>query len=373
MRVARSLGRRGLGSTWPNPAVGCVLVTFEENAQGRLLAQGWTQPGGRPHAERVALDAAAGDARLRGATAYVTLEPCAHHGKTPPCAAALIDSGVARVVFGHVDPDPRVAGKGHARLAEAGVALTTGVLAGPIGEDLAGYLLRQRAGRPLVTLKLAASLDGRIATASGESRWITGPAARARAHLLRAESDAILVGSGTALADDPSLDVRLPGLERRSPVRLVADSALRLPLGSKLVRSAKERPLWVLHADTCLGDAEAAARGAALEAAGAILIPAPRRGEGLDLVAALDALGARGVTSVFCEGGGRLAAGLIAAGRVDRLVWAGAGLLLGADGHPAVGDLGLDTLAAAPRFRLTRFERLGGDVWSEWRPRADSD
>ncbi len=369
MRAARALGRRGLGATWPNPSVGCVLVDFTSSTDGRLFAQGWTQPGGRPHAEAAALAAArASDpASLAGATAYVTLEPCAHHGRTPPCSDALIKAGITRVVFAVDDPDPRVAGRGRTRLADAGVTVTTGVLADEIADDLQGYLRRQREGRASVTLKLAASLDGRIATATGESRWITAGPARARAHMLRVESDAILVGVGTALADDPSLDVRLPGLEAASPVRIVADSRARLPVSSKLARSALQRPLWLLHAEAL--DPDAAKRAAALRDLGVDLIALPTdEGGRLDIRSALEAIGARGVGTILCEGGGALAASLLAAERVDRLIWASAGLAIGADAHAAIGAMGIEALARAPRFTLHHQERAGPDIWSEWRP-----
>lgn len=371
MRAARALGRRGLGVTWPNPSVGCVLVDFSATPAGRLISQGWTQAGGRPHAEAVALAAAAvrDPGALRGATAYVTLEPCAHHGRTPPCADALISAGIARVVYAIGDPDPRVAGRGRERLAAGGVAVDTGVLAAEIADDLQGYLRRQREGRASVTLKLAASLDGRIATASGESRWITDAPARARAHLLRVESDAIIVGVGTALADDPGLDVRLPGLVDRSPLRIVADTHARLPLGSRLAGSARDRPLWILHGPSANTDPDAVARAEALRRAGAELICIPLGADGrLDLRAALTEIGARGVGQALCEGGGQLAAGLLAADRVDRLIWASAGLAIGAEGRPAVGGLAIASLAAAPRFRLHREERAGPDIWAEWRP-----
>jgi diaminohydroxyphosphoribosylaminopyrimidine deaminase/5-amino-6-(5-phosphoribosylamino)uracil reductase len=231
MRAALALARRGLGRVAPNPAVGCVLVK-----DGRVVGRGWTQAGGRPHAETEAL-ARAGEA-ARGATAYVTLEPCSHHGKTPPCAESLIAAGISRSVVALEDPDPRVSGSGLTLLREAGIAVDTGLLAEAAAEVNAGYLMRTRTGRPLVTLKLATTLDGRIATRAGESRWITGPLARARAHLLRAESDAVLVGSGTAVTDNPRLDVRLPGLEGRSPLRVLLDGRLRLPLTHDLT------PAW---------------------------------------------------------------------------------------------------------------------------------
>ena len=216
MDHALALARRGLGNTWPNPAVGCVLVR-----DGRVVGRGWTQPGGRPHAEVRAL-AQAGEA-ARGATAYVTLEPCAHHGKTPPCAEALIRSGVARVVTALTDPDPRVSGRGHAMLRAAGIAVTEGVRESAAREAQRGFLTRVTLGRPMLTLKLATSFDGRIATALGESQWITAPAARRQVHALRLTHDAVMVGGGTARADRPGLNVR--GMGRvRQPVRVVVSS-----------------------------------------------------------------------------------------------------------------------------------------------------
>lgn len=356
MRAALALARRGLGRTWPNPSVGCVVVKND-----RLIARGWTQPGGRPHAEAEALMRAG--AAAEGATVYVTLEPCAHHGVTPPCSEALVTARVARVVSAFEDPDPRVAGRGHDLLRAAGVAVTTGVLSDAAREMNAGYLMRRAEGRPLVTLKLASTLDGRIATASGESQWITGEASRRRVHLLRATHDAILVGAGTARDDNPGLDVRLPGLEMRSPARLVTDSRLSLALDSRLAESTPARPLWLLHGPDAPED-----KRAQFTDIGAVLIEVPRTGAGLDLTAALRAVAARGVTRLFCEGGGALAGSLLKAGLVDRLLWAAAGMTLGADGRPAVGPLALDALADAPRFELVGAEVTGADTLSEWRP-----
>ncbi len=351
MQAALALARRGRGRVAPNPAVGCVLVR-----DGRVLARGWTQPGGRPHAESEAL--ARAGAAARGATAYVTLEPCAHHGKTPPCAEALIAAGVVRCVVALEDPDPRVAGGGLAKLREAGIAVELGLLAEPAAEVNAGYLLRQSADRPRVTLKLATTLDGRIATKSGESRWITGPAARARAHLLRAESDAVLVGGGTALADDPRLDVRLPGLEDRAPLRVVLDGRLRLPLTHDLVTRAGAQP-------TCLitrpgGDPK---RLAAYSEAGLEVLEAPEDAEGnLSLEAALKALGGRGVNDLLVEGGGKVAGGLLRQGLVDRLIWFRAPWVIGGDGLPAAAGFGLEQLEAAPRFALISVLPAGEDM-----------
>jgi diaminohydroxyphosphoribosylaminopyrimidine deaminase/5-amino-6-(5-phosphoribosylamino)uracil reductase len=360
MALALALGRRSMGRTWPNPAVGCVIVR-----DGRIVGRGWTAPGGRPHAEPQAL-AQAGPL-ARGATAYVTLEPCAHHGKTPPCAAALVAAGVARVVSALEDPDARVAGRGHAMLRDAGIAVTVGPGADVARADHAGFLLRVTDGRPLVTLKLASSFDGRIGTASGESRWITGPAARARVHLMRAQHDAVMVGSGTVRADDPDLGVRGLGLER-TPVRVIWDSRLTLDPATRLGRAAATAPVWVCHGPNASGEAIAAWR-----ATGAELLACPVGADGrLTAGGVLAALGARGLTRVFCEGGGMLAATLMAEGLVDRLVGFTAGLVLGADGRAAMAGLPFGALAAFPRFRLERVEAVGGDVLHFWQRDAGS-
>jgi diaminohydroxyphosphoribosylaminopyrimidine deaminase/5-amino-6-(5-phosphoribosylamino)uracil reductase len=372
MRSALALARRGLGNVWPNPAVGCVLVHENDSGEntggraGRVVGRGWTQPGGRPHAETEALGRAS--AAAKGATAYVTLEPCAHHGETPPCADALAAAGVVRVVAAIEDPDPRVAGQGLARLAAAGIEVTRGVGADEAAEINAGFFLRVRAGRPLVTLKLASTLDGRIAAPDGESRWITGEDARARAHVLRAEHDAVMIGSGTALADDPELTCRLPGFAggRRQPVRVVMDSRLRLPSGAKLARTAAETPTWVVTAE-----AADPARKRAFAALGVEIVEVPAGPNGhVDAKAALAALGRRGLTRVLVEGGGTLAAALLKADLVDRMAWFHAPAVLGGEGRPAVGALALAALAEMPRFApvaravagadgLVTFRRLG--------------
>jgi len=359
MAVALGLARRGLGRVAPNPAVGCVIAR-----DGRVVGRGWTQPGGRPHAETEALARAGGAAR--GATAYVTLEPCAHHGQTPPCADALIGAGVARCVVALEDPDGRVAGAGLARLRAAGIEVSFGVHAEAAAALNEGYLLRAREGRPLVTLKLASTLDGRIATKQGDSRCITGPAARARAHLLRARHDAVLVGSGTAVADDPRLDVRVPGLGAADPVRVVLDGRLRLPLTHDLVARAREQATWLL---TRAGGA--AARLRAYEQAGVTVIAVEEDDDGhICLAGALAALGARGITRVLVEGGGRVAAGLLRRRLVDRIVWFHAPSIVGGDGTPAVSGFGVEALGEAPGFALDRVERVGDDLMETYVRRA---
>lgn len=356
MRAALALARRGLGAVWPNPAVGCVIAS-----EGQVVGRGWTQPGGRPHAETEALTRAG--AAARGATVYVTLEPCAHWGRTPPCADALIAAGIGRVVAALEDPDPRVASRGLRRLTAAGIAVETGLCAKAAEQINAGFLSRIRHGRPLVALKLATTLDGRIATASGESRWITGPAARERAHLLRASYDAVMIGSGTVLADNPQLTCRLPGLEGRSPVRIVLDARLRTPPGAHLIAAARLVPTWlltVLEADP--------ARRARLADQGVFVIDVPPDPVGgLDLAAALKALGERGLTRVLVEGGARLAASLLRAGLVDRLYWFHAPRAIGGDGVPAVAALGFAGLAAMPSFERIAVEAIGEDVLTTFR------
>ena len=353
MSLALMLGRRGQGRTWPNPAVGCVVVR-----DGRIVGRGWTADGGRPHAETQALQQA-GEA-ARGATAYVTLEPCAHHGKTPPCAEALVRAGVSRVVAAMEDSDPRVAGEGFAILQKAGIEVTVGVLAEEAARDLDGFLLRIEHGRPHLTLKLANSFDGRIATATGESQWITGPEARRHVHSLRARHDAVMVGAGTARVDDPSLTVRDLGVTRQ-PVRVVVSRRLDLPMMSKLARTAQETPVWLCHgpdADPALSDAWLGI--------GATLIPCGLTGRQLDVRSVLQELGAQGLTRVFCEGGGGLAASLLAADLVDELVGYSAGMTIGAEGLPAIGALGLSRLSEAPRFKLIECRALGADVMHRW-------
>lgn len=354
MALALSLGRRGQGRTWPNPAVGCVIVR-----DGRVVGRGRTGDGGRPHAETRAL-ARAGPA-ARGATAYVSLEPCAHHGATPPCAEALIAAGVARVVAPLEDADPRVSGRGFAKLRAAGIAVDTGVLAEEAAHDLAGFLRVAGGGLPRVTLKLAASFDGRIATATGESQWITGAQARRAVHAMRARHDAVMVGAGTARHDDPSLTVRDLGVTRQ-PVRVVASRRLDLPLMGRLAKSAREVPLWICHG----GDADAE-RLRAWEGLGARLIPCAVAGAQIDPADMLTRLGQAGLTRIFCEGGSALAAALLTADVVDELVTFTAGFAIGAEGLPAIGALGLDRLAAAPRFALADVLPVGADAMHVWR------
>lgn len=354
MTLALALAGRGLGQTWPNPAVGCVLVKA-----GRIVGRGWTQPSGRPHAERVAL-AQAGALAL-GATAYVTLEPCSHHGQTSPCADALVAAGIARVVSAVTDSDGRVAGQGHIRLKEAGIKVTTGLMAHEARQLNIGFFKRVEAGRPMVTLKMANSFDGRIATASGESQWITGPQARRLVHAQRMRHDAVMVGGGTARADDPSLTVRGLGVQAQ-PVRVVCSAQLNLPLDGVLARTACDVPVWICHSH----DAEPKHCAAWLDRGARLLPVATGAGQQLDPLAVLEALGQQGLTRVFCEGGGHLAASLLSADLVDILVGFTAGLALGAEARPGVAAMAIDRLADAPRFTLQATRAIGADVMHEW-------
>lgn len=349
MQLALSLAQRGLGRVWPNPAVGCVIV----DGDGHVAGRGWTQDGGRPHAETEALRQAG--ARVRGATAYVSLEPCAHQGQTGPCAQALIDAGIARVVSAVEDPDPRVAGKGHAMLSAAGVTVRTSVFADQAKGLNEGFFSRVARGRPFVTLKLATTLDGKIALSSGESRWITGERARAHTHVERARHDAVLVGIGTALADDPQLTSRLAGM--RSAVRIVIDSKARLPMSSKLASTAKVTPVWVVSA----------VGSDALQHAGVNIIQVPVAAQGVDLAAAMNALGAQGLTRVLVEGGPTLSSALLKLGLVDRLLWYRAPSLMG-EGISAVTSLGTSAINDLPRFVREGTIRLGEDMLETYRP-----
>ncbi len=358
MQAALTLARRGLGRVAPNPAVGCVLVKA-----GRVIGRGWTQPGGRPHAETEALRAAAalpgasGEA-ARGATAYVTLEPCSHFGRTAPCAEALIDAGISRCVVSLEDPDPRVSGRGLSRLREAKVELELGVLAGAARALNAGYLMRLDNARPLVTLKLATTLDGKIAARTGDSRWITGEEARAHVHLLRASHDAVMVGSGTALADDPRLDVRIPGLEAASPVRVVLDGRLRLPVTHDLVVRAVRLPTVLITRED-----HAPERIAPYQDAGVEVLTVPLDAGGrLSLSAGLEALAARGVTRLLVEGGSRLSGAFLRHGLADRLYWYRAPKVIGGDGLPSVAELGVTRMADSLGFRSRGTRLLGKDL-----------
>lgn len=353
MRHALRLAQRALGRAAPNPAVGCVILSQD----GRISGRGWTGNGGRPHAETVALSEAGGKAR--GGTAYVTLEPCAHHGCTPPCADALVQAGLARVVAASGDPDARVNGAGFELLRAGGIQVVSGVLHEEAAELNAGFFLRIRERRPLVTLKVAESADGRTASANGESRWITGDDARRFGHLLRAKHDAILIGVETAIVDDPSLTCRLPGLEDRSPIRVILDTRLRLPLSSKLVRTAHDRPTWIFTV---------VEGGDAFREAGVDVFTVGRDARGRpDIAAMLRVLADRGITRLLVEGGAAVHASFVDRGLADRLEVFRAPSLLGAAGRAAIDALAALGIDEAPRFSRVGIRQLGSDLLESYR------
>ena len=354
MRLALALGQRGMGQVWPNPAVGCVIVN-----NGRVVGRGWTQPTGRPHAEVHALMQAREQAK--GATAYVTLEPCAHYGKSGPCANALVKAGIVRVVSAVIDPDPRVSGKGHANLTDAGVEVIEGVLRAQAADDHMGFFLRTTQNRPMVTLKLASSLDGRIATQTGDSRWITGPVARRSVHLMRARHDAILVGRNTVVADDPDLSVRDMGLADRSPVRVVLDSRLQTQKSSRLVKTAQRTPLWLCHVSGAK-DTNRLLNGHVE----GIACQADQNGQ-LDVQSVLEQLAAKGITRLMVEGGGQVAASFLKADCVDHIAMYSAGVAIGSDGLPNIANMGISALKDAPRFERTGVFTLGPDILTHWK------
>lgn len=351
MAHALRLGRRGQGATWPNPAVGCVIVK-----DARVIGRGSTAPGGRPHAEPQALAQAGPSAR--GATAYVTLEPCAHTGKTPPCADALIKAGIARCVIATTDPDPRVSGRGIALLENAGVQVDLGCLRVQADADHAGFFSRLSKGRPKITLKLAVSLDGRIATSTGHSQWITGPMARRHVHAQRMRHDAVMVGGGTARADDPTLNVRGFG-KVHQPLRIVASSGADFS-GSNLLNTLDQAELWICHAHGI----KLAKRFQQNRVVG---LPVTKTDRGqLCVDQMFQMLGAQGLTSVYVEGGGSLAASLVAANLVDDVHIYSAGLVIGGDGLAGIAGFGLQALDLANRFTLVGHQQIGSDIFHHW-------
>lgn len=359
MHRALELAERGLGRTSPNPSVGAVVARG-----GTIVGEGYHRRAGEPHAERIAL-ARAGEA-ARGADVYVTLEPCCHHGRTPPCTDALIESGVARVVYAVPDPDPRGAG-GHAALEAAGIEVEAGLLAAETERLLEGYIRHRRTGRPLVTLKLAMSLDGKIATRTGDSRWISGEASRRMVHATRDRSDAVMIGVGTVLADDPSLTTRL--VEGRDAVRVICDSRARTPADARVI--AQDSPAACVIA---VGETAPEDRVETLEAAGAEVLRLPERDGRVDLAALMDVLGDRGMLNVLMEGGGTLAWGALEAGVIDRVALFYAPMLLGGDeAVSGVGGVGVESVTNAPALRDVSVRGIDDDVLVEGylTPRAE--
>lgn len=355
MRLALREARRASGRTYPNPAVGAVVFRGD-----RVLGRGRTAPPGGAHAEVAAMAAAArrhGDRALRGASLAVTLEPCCHEGRTGPCTRAIMEAGIRRVAVGHRDPHPLVRGGGIAQLRRSGVEVEEGVLESECREQHRGFLSAVTRGRPFLTLKLATTLDARIATAAGESRWITGPEARAYVHRLREHTDAVLVGSGTALADDPALTARRGARVVHRPLRIVVDSHLRIPIDAKLFSDGYPETTWVFCAKSA-----AASRRRALDERGVRVDAVAPRADGLPLRTVLRAIARAGPGTLLCEGGGGLGAALVRADLTDELLWIAAPTLLGGDAQPALGALGVGLLARAPELDILRTRRLGRDV-----------
>ncbi len=355
MRGALLLARRGDGLTAPNPAVGCVLVK-----DGRLIGRGTTAQGGRPHAETQAIASAAiasAGNGAKGSTAYITLEPCAHHGKTPPCAEALVKAGIARAVIGLTDPDERVAGQGIKILERAGIETTQGVLADAIARQLAGYLMTRSESRPYVSAKIATSLDGRIALNDGHSQWITGAMARCYTHDLRSRHDAILTGMGTVRTDDPLLTCRLAGVAHQ-PLRVIMASEPRLDSKSKIASSAQQHPVSVFHGSKKSTNSTPTAITHRLIKTDNTGRPCPHE--------ALSILAKQGITNILLEAGGTLLASFLQAELIDRLIWLRAGLIIGGDGRDAVSTLGLTDLEAGRGWRLYERRMLGQDTLEIW-------
>ena len=353
MALAISLGRRNLGQTSPNPSVGCVIVK-----NSVIVGRGCTAQTGRPHAETQALNQAG--SKAKGATAYITLEPCSHKGKTPPCAHALVEAGIKRTVIAVLDPDERVNGQGISILEAAGIEVQVGVLEEQASLDHSGFFFTQIKSRPFVTLKLAASIDGKIATKEGDSKWITGASARHFVHNMRRQHDAIMVGSGTVISDDPSLNVRDLG-ECLQPARVILSSKLQIPEKSNLGKTVHEQPVWIFHSI----DAPEERKKSWLEK-GAQLFECPVDNFGISIKDVLQKLASKGITRLFCEGGGKLAASLIRSNYVDQIVTFHGGLTIGADGLPSIHDLGISSLTEAKRWRLDHTHSFGAEVLNIW-------
>lgn len=352
MKSALSLAHRGLGRVWPNPSVGCVIVQ-----DGYVIARARTADGGRPHAETQALVQIG--ALAKGATLYVTLEPCTHHGQTAPCAEAIIAVGIAHVVIGALDVDPRVSGKSVALLEAAGIKVTQGVLEDECRALNIGFVKRITENRPFVTLKMACTLDGKIACASGESQWITGELARRHTHQVRSRHDAILIGCGTALADDPTLSTRLDGVAH-TPVRIVLDSKLKISLDSNLVRAAKDVPLWAFGNGT---DEQTAA----LKQQGVVIHPCDPH----DLTSVLELLASQGITRVLVEGGAETHASFLRQGLFDELLIYRAPTMLGGDAKSMVGTLGVETLKQRHDLVRCSSQTLGVDVLQIYKRKSE--
>ena len=354
MKMALDMSRRSLGITHPNPSVGCVIVK-----DSHVIGRGWTSRGGRPHAEINALDYASGEAV--NSTVYVTLEPCSHHGKTSPCADALVNAKVSRVVIATIDPDPRVSGKGIKIMEDAGIDVEVGLHNEEANRINKGFFHKITLNRPLLTVKIASSKDGKIAHKENKQSWVTGPESRKRGHLYRANHDAIMVGVGTVQVDDPMLDCRINGLEDCSPIRVIVDTDLRCGLDTKLCTSATKIPLWIM---TCSKDAKKIAK---FENVGAKIFTLDKDRNGyVEIDQVMKALAEQGVTRVLSEGGGKLNASLIKAGLVDRLLWFKSEETIGENGINALYDIDVNKLDQHLNFILIAEGKTGLDSWQEF-------
>lgn len=347
MKTALSLARRGLGQTGANPSVGCVIVK-----NGVVIGHGRTADGGRPHAEVVALAQVGNSAK--GAVMYVTLEPCCHFGKSPPCTEAIIKAGISEVVIANIDPYEEVAGKGVAALEAAGIKVVTGILAAEGEETHAGFFKRIRRNLPYVTLKIASSLDGKTALQNGESKWITGEEARDYGHLLRGQNDAIMTGIGTIIADNPELNCRLPGLQNRSPLRIIIDSDLRIPAESKIITSAKDVPIIIFT--------KAETKRPELEKPGVTIEKAELSPAGLGIKKILHRLADKGINRLMVESGGKIAASLLKEELVDEICWFQGAKIIGGEGLPAIAALGISQMTDIKKFELLETKKLGEDL-----------
>ena len=353
MGTALALAKRGLGMVAPNPSVGCVIVTND----GQVVGRGWTQVGGRPHAENEAIRRAG--TQCNGATAYVTLEPCSHEGKTPACSKSLINAKIKRVVVACTDPDPRVSGNGIKDLKTEGIEVVQGVLEEEAKQLNLGFFKRLSEGRPLITLKTATTLDGKIATHIGHSKWITGPEARALGHMFRARNDAIIIGIGTALADKPELTCRIKGMESYSPCRIIIDSTLKLPFSNPLVKTANKVPTIVLTTNKVNKEKVSTFRKRGVK----VIELAPSYSEHIAPELIAKTLGTEGFNNVLIEGGSKLAGSFIAAGLVDRLAWFHAPKIIGGDGINSIAEFGVEDLLEAQSFKRITHKECGKDIY----------
>jgi len=362
MLAALELAKRGLGNTWPNPSVGCILVrNFSKERGSEIVGRGWTQPGGRPHAEIIALRQA--NNKMLNTTAFVTLEPCCHIGKTPSCTKEIIRSGIAKVVVACRDPDPRVSGKSLLQLRNAGIKVVYGVCKKEAEKLNEGFFKKIKIGRPMVTVKAATTIDGCIATQSGDSKWISGDLSRQQGHLLRAKNDAILVGVGTVIKDNPLLTCRLPGMEKFSPVRIIIDTSLRTPLFSRLIRTARLHPTWIFTNKVSTSSHVKILRKHGVYV---ISLSNQRTKNKVSLVVVMKKLAQEGITRVLVEGGSKIITSLIQDQLVDHLVLFRSTKIIGSNGLTVMGNLKISSLLNAVHFDRTSIRESGDDVMESY-------